>query len=478
MQSLAESDPAPDDAAATDRPARQPSGVLRAATFACDATPPIGSPLGMGLVPPTLGVTDRLSARGVVLLGSGDPIVLCAVDWLGIAGSGHRAWQTALAEAAGTSPGRVAVHTLHQHDAPGSDPDAEDVMIAAGMPGRGYDADFIDSVLMRARAAVRAALGHPQTLTHVGTGAAEVIRVASNRRVLGADGLVAHFRASSESDPAVRAAAEGVIDPMAKAITLWSDDRMIAALTFYATHPQSHYRERLVSSDFVGLGRDHVQQAHPEALHVHFCGAAGNIAAGKYNDGTSAQRDTLARRVADGLDAAVIESGLNRTSVGPADLSWRSASVRLPLSPILQDGGADRRFAADPTFWTAASVAWARRVEAGDSVGIASLSLGSARTLHLPGELFVEYQLAAAAAVPDGFVATAGYGDYGPAYVGTEIAYPQGGYETGPASRVAPETERVLFPAICSLLEVDPSKAPRPSDLTDTAPRSAESSRP
>ena len=52
------------------------------------------------------------------------------------------------------------------------------------------------------------------------------------------------------------------------------------------------------------------------------------------------------------------------------------------------------------------------------------------------------------------FVAMAAYGDYGPGYIGTEIAYSQGGYETGPVSRVAPEVESVLMNAMKQLLEV------------------------
>jgi hypothetical protein len=48
----------------------------------------------------------------------------------------------------------------------------------------------------------------------------------------------------------------------------------------------------------------------------------------------------------------------------------------------------------------------------------------------------------------------AAYGDYGPGYIGTEIAYAQGGYETSPgASRVAPQVEQVLMDAITQLLE-------------------------
>ena len=71
----------------------------------------------------------------------------------------------------------------------------------------------------------------------------------------------------------------------------------------------------------------------------------------------------------------------------------------------------------------------------------------------MPGELFVEYQLAAQKLRPDLFVAMAAYGDYAPGYIGTEVAYSEGGYETGPrASLVAPKVEHVLMDAIKKLL--------------------------
>ena len=80
----------------------------------------------------------------------------------------------------------------------------------------------------------------------------------------------------------------------------------------------------------------------------------------------------------------------------------------------------------------AGELVWLRRCRAGDTIDVACLRLGKARVLHLPGELFVEYQLAAQKLRPDLFVAMAAYGDYAPGYIGTEVAYPQGGYETGP----------------------------------------------
>ena len=68
-----------------------------------------------------------------------------------------------------------------------------------------------------------------------------------------------------------------------------------------------------------------------------------------------------------------------------------------------------------------------------------------ARLLNLPSKLFAGYQLAARALRPDRFVAMAVYGDYGPGYIGTEVAYSQGGYETHPGSSlVAPNGDRVL----------------------------------
>ena len=62
------------------------------------------------------------------------------------------------------------------------------------------------------------------------------------------------------------------------------------------------------------------------------------------------------------------------------------------------------------------------------------------------GELFVEYQLAAQKMRSDASVAMTAYGDYEPGYIGTDIAYTQGGYEVSErASRVKPGVEPVLM---------------------------------
>ncbi len=101
----------------------------------------------------------------------------------------------------------------------------------------------------------------------------------------------------------------------------------------------------------------------------------------------------------------------------------------------------------------ARKLAWLQSYETGRKIDVSCLSLNKARILNMPGELFVEYQLAAKKMRPDLFVAMAAYGDDEPSYIGTAVAYEEGGYEAG-ASNVTPEAEAILMAAIKKLLKV------------------------
>ena len=190
-------------------------------------------------------------------------------------------------------------------------------------------------------------------------------------------------------------------------------------------------------------------QAVPEALHVHFNGAGGNIGAGKYNDGAKENRLMLATRLADGMASAW--NATQKQPLAASDVGWQTVPVRLPVAPHLNEADLLQALRSEPArgyIAKADQLAWVRRCQAGHAIDVACLRLGQTRVLHLPGELFVEYQLAAKAMRPDLHVAMAAYGDYGPGYIGTTVAYPEGGYETGPgASNVAPEVEPVLMDA-------------------------------
>jgi hypothetical protein len=429
--------------------------LIRVGAFAVDASPPVGSPMAYN---PTKAVIHPLSCRGIVLIGSGQPIVLCAVDWIGISNDGQTEFKAALAQAAGTSPHRVAVHALHQHDAPHCDLSAEELLAAQGINREVFDAPFARGVMARAAEAVRQAVATARPVTHLGIGQAEVDRVASNRRILGPDGKVQFVRYTACKDPKIRDMPTGTIDPVLRLISLWDGDTPVVALTYYATHPQSYYLTGDANPDFPGMARDERQQV-TGVPHIHFNGAGGNIGAGKWNDGSPENRPVLTGRVASAMARAW--DSTEKTPITAAEVGWAVEPVALPPAPHLHEADL-RAILEDPSAKVAArakaanDLAWLRRCLAGETIDVSCLRLGRARILHLPGELFVEYQLAAQAMRPDRFVAVAAYGDYGPGYIGTEVAYAQGGYETEPrSSLVAPSVERVLTEAIRRLLVVN-----------------------
>ncbi len=174
------------------------------ATFKVDATPPMDHPLCGGWIKPVVAVDDPLWLRGVVLMGAGMPIVLAALDWTGVMDESHRLWTEALADAAHTTPDRVALHCLHQHNAPFIDRDGNALLRQAGASPLMFDDRFVDDLVKRSAATVREALTPAQPVTHIRAGKAEVKEVASNRRVIGPDGKIRYTRTSATKDPAAR----------------------------------------------------------------------------------------------------------------------------------------------------------------------------------------------------------------------------------------------------------------------------------
>lgn len=424
---------------------------LRVSTFDADVTPKVGVPVAYV---PARSITDRLTARGVVLQALGQkPVVLCAIDWIGIGNDAYDRWLAALAQAAGTTPDRVTLHALHQHDAPRWEIATK--YLVPGFKEKVIDMKFAEDAMARTAAAVRAGMKQAKPVTQLGVGAAKVEKVASNRRILGPDGKVKYVRYSKSRIPEAIAAPEGVIDPYMRALSFWSGDKPVAVLTYYATHPQSYYGDGDVTAEFVGLARAQRDQEQPGVMHIHFNGASGNVAAGKYNDGSHEMRPVLTARMAAGMKAAW--DATEKYAV-PAKVDWAAEPVQLPakiyadratLMATLNDASAKfetRRRAAIELTWT-------DRNEAKKPVVLKRLRLGDIQILHMPGELFVEYQLAAQKMPGKGQVLMAAYGDFGPGYIGTTIAYGQGGYEVGAGvSRVQPSVEPVLMDAMRRLL--------------------------
>lgn len=431
--------------------------TLKIATFEVDASPPVGSPLAYD---PTKGIQMPLSFRGIILQGE-ETYVLCSVDWLGVSSESQKAFKQAISEAVRTDTKCVVVHSIHQHDAPRCDATTQAVFDEFDLDYDMFDLKFIAQVQANAATAAKQAIKHLETVTHMGTGEAAIEKVASNRRILGPDGKVKYVRYTATKDPIVRAQPIGTIDPMCKSISFWNGERPLAVMTYYATHPQSYYRTGLANPDFPGMARN-AREEKTKTFHIHFNGAGGNIGAGKWNDGAKENREVLATRVEDGMKRAW--EATKRKPIEAGDVTMTSVDVLLPLSPFIQREEAVRELSNKQLdrlthFRAARELAWLRRHEAGDAISIECLAIGDTRILHLPGELFVEYQLAAQKLRPDLFVAMAAYGDYAPGYIGTEVSYGEGGYETSrTASRVSGRSEQVLMGAISKLLQDNSAK--------------------
>ena len=412
------------------------SPKLRIAPFRFDVTPPVGHPLCGGWITPVVDSDDALEAIGFVLLGAGKPIVICAVDWTGILNDAHVAWRTALAEAAGTTPERVAVQCVHQHDAPFVCLHAEKLVAEQQDGLRIVEMEFFRTCLDRARDAVKAALPAARALTHVAHGEGKVTEVAGNRRVArGPDGKVGKMRGSSCKDAELIAMPEGLIDPLLKTVAFCDGAEKIAACHYYATHPMSHYGKGHVSSDFPGLARKQRQKEEPGCTHIYFTGCAGNIAAGKYNDGSPEARVRLTQRIYEGI----VDSEKSLTPVPIASVSWKTHEILPPTNPVfvaekLREMLANKQNVPANRIRPAMTLGWMQRVENRTPIVLSALHVDGVAMLHLPAECFVEYQLRAQQLAPGRFIATAAYGDGGPWYIPVKEEYPKGGYEVSVAN--------------------------------------------
>jgi len=437
-------------------PDRGRAGAFKLATFAVDVTPPLGHPLLGGWIEPARRIADPLEARGIVLLGPVEPILVVALDWCELRNDAYDRWRGALAKAAGTRAERVLLSCVHQHDAPYADLTAQRLLDRHGMERAMFFPDFFEQSVQRVAEAVRRSIESAQVITHVGIGEAKVERVACNRRVQLPGQPPKFNRYSLTRDPAVRDAPEGQIDPYLKTISFWAERRPVAALSCYAVHPMSLYGRGDVSADFPGWARRMRQEQTPETLQVYLSGCSGDLVAAKYNDGSKASRLGLAQRLCQAMQAAWQQT----RRVKLERVQFRVVPLRLPvarsgdLAPEqLKHVLANPRRSYRYRCLAALGLSWQKRCDAGQPIDLPVVDFGPAQLLQLPAESFVAYQLAAQQMRPDSFVVTAGYGECAPGYIPTEKARQEGFVKEHKYCWVAPGTEQVLLDALRQALQ-------------------------
>ena len=449
---------------------------LHVSTFSCDATPPLGHPLCGGWIRPLEAVDDPLLAKGIVLKDAGGTYVLCSIDWCELRNDAYDLFRDKIATAAKTSPSRVAVQCIHAHNAPFTDARAQEIVDQVDNAPVHADLEFLEETASRVARSVEEACERWGVATHVGTARTAVHQVASSRRVPGPDGSI-RVRYSSTTDVSLQQAPEGKIDRFLRTVSLYRGAERIVDMHYYATHPQSYYGDGRATCDFPGIARQRMEE-EVGVFQLYFTGCAGDIGAGKYNDGRPERREELTRRIHSAMRQST--QTLERQPVSA--IRWSVQPVRFPTrkeerfsEPSLRTTLENPEASPAVRLNAALALSWLERVAADRPIELTSLALGKIRILHLPGEPFVDFQLRAQQDHPDLFLAVAAYADCGMGYICSERSYAEGGYEPT-ASLLAPTAEHYLHGAIDALLsERTPPKPVLKSvrKIWDVAPHSA-----
>ena len=367
-------------------------------------------------------MVDPLFAKGLVLHGAGDPLVLASLDWCEIRNESYEHWRETLAAAAGTTKDRVLVSCVHQHDAPYVDAVAQRLLRENNVEGDLCDLESNEDAIQKVAASIRAGIQARRPITSIGIGRGKTEQLVSNRRYVTDVGTASWGRTSATRDPALRAKPPGLCDPWVHALSFWDGDEAVAAVSAFSIHPMSYYGDGDTSADFVGMARSRMQKDTPGVMQIYVSGCSGDTIAGIYNDGSPEMRPVLADRLYQGM-AAAWES----TERQPIDrLDFRSASMRLQprtspgFSPdemraILADASKSFR----ERYPAALGLSWRESFDAGHAIDVPCIDFGSTLLVLLPAESFVQYQLWAQELRPDAMVLAMGYGECAPGYIPT-----------------------------------------------------------
>ena len=410
--------------------------MLKIAFDCIDVTPDKSGWIGFAAPANVQEPRDPLFARLFLLRDDQGSALVISFDYGGLYCSAHDDWRRELAEAMGIPLNRVILHCLHQHDAPFINIEAAELM---KLP---LDWSWFDKVKADIRNAAVGLYDKLTEVTSVGWSETRVHGYASNRRVLTEDGRIA-VRWSRCADEKLRSAPAGLIDPMLRTLGFFgADGALIAAWSFYATHPQVANEGKRFSADAPGEAMRLLKERFPQIRNSLFNGCFGNVTAGKYSSPDDLEGNILhfGKLIAD----AVTKNLRSMEPVKADSFQWKRETFPFPVRRSTDAEMADRA-AASPAIAAALAAGDAYGRLNGEEYAVELLEIGDAKLLFLNGELFIEYQLFAQSLIPDEELAIAGNCGDTFYYIGTaeDLSNPDG-YEVKSFCRVMPEFEELF----------------------------------
>jgi neutral ceramidase len=346
------------------------------------------------------GSLDALGARALVLSDGDETVALCSADLCMLRDVGVRRIRDSVAASVPELAGsRVLLATTHTHSGP------ETSFLFGGTP----EDKEVRRIEEEIAEAIRMAHGN---LAPVRMGWNAVgVPLVHNRRVTNREGrsemILEH----------VEGVTVGPVDPVLQVLRF--DDEVgnpRIALCHYTAHaltlgPANDY----FSSDYPGRVRERIEEAYPDCTALFVNGAAGDV-----HPHACVRVDTSAlKQIGDAVGSAAVSAIGEARVVSGTPLALRTDTITFP-----------------------------NRVDASlrVPVEIDLLDLGDLRMAFLPGEFFVEFQLAWNERVRPRRGMCVGYANGQWGYVPTRESYRTGGYGVDAALKDPPRWCRTALP--------------------------------
>ncbi|MBE6381271.1 MAG: hypothetical protein E7047_10125 [Lentisphaerae bacterium] len=419
--------------------------MLKIAFDKVDITPGPGGWIGICAKPSQVPPRDPLFGRLFLLEDDNRSTLVISLDYGGLYLSAHDDWRAELAAALNIPCNQVILHCVHQHDAPFVDFEAVKL----------YDPElswaWFDKVKSDVKTAAMALKKQLQEVKSLGWSETRVYGYASNRRVPMEDGSIA-VRFSRCGDPAVKNKPVGVIDPMLRTLGFYGkDDKLLAAWSFYGTHPQVANTGERFGADAPGEAMRLLELDQPGVMHSLFNGFFGNVTAGKYS-GSDLEENirVFGKKLADAI--TLNTQAMEKVSAGK--IEWKREVFKFPARSF-SETDYERLNKHHFTIALAMRTATEYCEQRGNDYAVEMLEIGDAKVIFVDGELFSEYAVYAQNLAVDQKLAVVGNCGDSCFYIGTAeaLSNPEG-YEVNSFCRVKPEFED-LFKATLRKMLVD-----------------------
>ncbi|MCY3556780.1 MAG: hypothetical protein OXH56_15835 [Gemmatimonadetes bacterium] len=440
------------------------SNQLSAGAAMIDISPPEGTHLagsGAGDHRPTRTVLDPLYAKAIVFEAAGRRVCLVILDLTIVTGDYTDRIRAEICEQTGIEQDAIMVQATQTHSAPSLgyfmlDPEFPLETTEETEYLRGAEQAYGDQAATAAVEAAALAAGRLQPV-RIGLGRGVLGDLAFNRRGVRRDGTVFMPRPMDREQQPFGISEvcylEGPIDPEVGVCSVQDmNGKPLAFLLHHTCHPVNAYGNRetflAASADWPGAWSREMQLTFgPDAVPLVVNGCCGNINPWHPYDPDFQPDHRRMGRELSGLSERIVRNlAFDGNFSGEAALDTRIESIGLPfrkipearlreVDAILTEHPQPQREAdgqVDPRWFRAAStrsVELCRQRDGAFNYEIQVLRVGDLGIVGLPGEPFVEGQLALKLNSPAPYLFPAHLTSHYVGYLPTREAYPRGGHE-------------------------------------------------